>query len=1038
MSIFTTKFLNKQILLVVLFSLYGYIIQAQNIGINSTGNAPDASAILDIVTTDKGLLIPRVSISNALTTAPVTAPATSLLVYNTFAGITSGNGVGYYYWNGSQWVKFLDGTSGDAWLLAGNSGTTAGTDFIGTTDAVDWVIKTNNTERMRVMSAGNIGISTATPISNTIVHVEDAKAVLFDGGSLGSGGALNLGSSIRMMWYPKKASFRAGRVTSTQWNDANIGNYSTAFGYNNIESGGYGFVTGQTNSSSGTHNLISGINNSATGDYNMIGGENNDVHASAIGDVSNNIVNGKNNDYGTYGIVQGFSNQSTNSYATINGQSNNITGSMGTSFGASNAISGDFNTAIGLFVIITGDNSFANGGGIGTGITLNGNYDFATGNAITISSSGTHNFASGNTINITGTGSYNYAGGTSVTETGTGFNHSHGVLINSSGSFSANFGIGITNSGGFNLNSGNTVTNSGTHSLATGQTITNSGAHSQVSGTSNTNSGDRSFLLGSDLTNTGNDANLFGDALENDKIYTTTIGLGQIAVGQLQVQNDYTFGVGYQYTLPTFVVHCSTIGQYGNVGIGVQTPTESLHIAGTFRLVDGTQGAGLVLTSDANGVGTWQAGGGGGGSDDDWHEVGTSTAPNAITDNIFTQGNVGIGIISPVDPLHVVSDAAGDAIHLEENVGGEDWQIGIDASGDLNFEDSGFNRVTFEDGGQVGFGTATPAYNLEIEENSTATAAMLYLDQLGTGDAQMVFNAGSQFIAMGIDNSDSDKFKISDNSTLGTNDRFVLTTAGDIGIGIGSPDAKLDVAGPGTGDIATVMVRANIFTMNTSVSGYGFSLHPTAPSKGAIYYESSAGGWNEGDIVFAFGHSSDWSTPVATTDETMRLSNNGNLCLGVSAAAGGQTTSFIFALGNGSAPSSSITDGIQLYAQDVAASSELRVRDEAGNVTTLSPHNFSIIPSGTSNQLGWAYYSEHSPSNRAINVDMLALAKEVEKLSGKNLIYTANLDNKKEDGTFSKIDKVDPVDNSLNKLVEEQSIIIKELKKRIEVLEEKN
>jgi hypothetical protein len=51
-----------------------------------------------------------------------------------------------------------------AWTLTGNSGTTAGTNFIGTTDAIDWVVKTNNTERLRVLSAGNVGIGTNAPV----------------------------------------------------------------------------------------------------------------------------------------------------------------------------------------------------------------------------------------------------------------------------------------------------------------------------------------------------------------------------------------------------------------------------------------------------------------------------------------------------------------------------------------------------------------------------------------------------------------------------------------------------------------------------------------------------------------------------------------------------------------------------------------------------------------------------------------------------------------------------------------------------------
>jgi hypothetical protein len=55
------------------------------------------------------------------------------------------------------------------WTLTGNAGTVAGTNFIGTTDPVDWVIKTNNTEHMRLTSAGLLGVGTSTPADQ--VHI---------------------------------------------------------------------------------------------------------------------------------------------------------------------------------------------------------------------------------------------------------------------------------------------------------------------------------------------------------------------------------------------------------------------------------------------------------------------------------------------------------------------------------------------------------------------------------------------------------------------------------------------------------------------------------------------------------------------------------------------------------------------------------------------------------------------------------------------------------------------------------------------------
>jgi hypothetical protein len=65
-------------------------------------------------------------------------------------------------WDGTKWVATA--ASSD-WKLVGNAGTTAGTNFIGTTDAIDFVTKTNNAEVMRATSAGNVGVGTTTPTS---------------------------------------------------------------------------------------------------------------------------------------------------------------------------------------------------------------------------------------------------------------------------------------------------------------------------------------------------------------------------------------------------------------------------------------------------------------------------------------------------------------------------------------------------------------------------------------------------------------------------------------------------------------------------------------------------------------------------------------------------------------------------------------------------------------------------------------------------------------------------------------------------------
>ena len=130
------------------------------VGIGTT--SPNGA--LDITSTDNGLLIPRVALS-ATNVATVVTPTTSELVYNTFTSAVGPNQVtpGFYFWDGSLWVR-LNQTNNN-WTLTGNSGTAPATNFLGTTDAVDFITRTNNVERTRITSAGNMGVGSLTPSS---------------------------------------------------------------------------------------------------------------------------------------------------------------------------------------------------------------------------------------------------------------------------------------------------------------------------------------------------------------------------------------------------------------------------------------------------------------------------------------------------------------------------------------------------------------------------------------------------------------------------------------------------------------------------------------------------------------------------------------------------------------------------------------------------------------------------------------------------------------------------------------------------------
>lgn len=135
----------KVVVCIFIMHLCTFTLNAQ-VGIGTT--TPAASAQLDITSTDRGFLMPRVALTSTTDTATINgAEVTSLLVYNT-ATVTDVT-PGFYYWYGAQWVT-LGGTTPAAWELTGNTGTNPNTNFLGTIDGQDLVIRTNNVETLRV------------------------------------------------------------------------------------------------------------------------------------------------------------------------------------------------------------------------------------------------------------------------------------------------------------------------------------------------------------------------------------------------------------------------------------------------------------------------------------------------------------------------------------------------------------------------------------------------------------------------------------------------------------------------------------------------------------------------------------------------------------------------------------------------------------------------------------------------------------------------------------------------------------------------
>jgi hypothetical protein len=166
------------------------------------------------------------------------------------------------------------------WGINGNDNIDGDIQFLGTIDSVDLVFKTDSTERMRLKANGDLGIGVSEPLAG--FHVNNTNGAVYTG-TFGMGDIPIEGAGTRMMWYPGKAAFRSGYVSSTQWNDGLIGNYSFASGYNtratqpysvafgfNTQATGEGaFAVGNASISSGDYSFSAGHNPQATGDHSI-------------------------------------------------------------------------------------------------------------------------------------------------------------------------------------------------------------------------------------------------------------------------------------------------------------------------------------------------------------------------------------------------------------------------------------------------------------------------------------------------------------------------------------------------------------------------------------------------------------------------------------------------------------------------------------------------------------------------------------------------------------------------------------------------
>lgn len=153
-------------MIIAVLLLHKNSLAQNNVGIGTL--TPTASALLELVSTDKGFLAPRLTTAQRLA---IPSPANGLMVYDL-------NLECYYFYNAvtSIWQSTCTGLQGppgpmgppanNAWFLIGNAGINVATNFLGTTDLQPINVKTNNVTRF------------IFPVANQVHAAVDGTAAL--------------------------------------------------------------------------------------------------------------------------------------------------------------------------------------------------------------------------------------------------------------------------------------------------------------------------------------------------------------------------------------------------------------------------------------------------------------------------------------------------------------------------------------------------------------------------------------------------------------------------------------------------------------------------------------------------------------------------------------------------------------------------------------------------------------------------------------------------------------------------------------------
>ena len=254
-------------------------------------------------------------------------------------------------------------------------------------------------------------------INSPLIHLEGPAIELVEGYVLFSGTqgiTPAAGAGTRFMWIPSKASIRAGMVDGDQWDDANIGVGSIAFGENNEASGADSFAMGANNEASGANSIAFGDTNTESGPSsvsigttNVGGGGTSNITIGTLNENStsafsnNNFIVGYGNDLTTATVtnsVLGLLNTvgTFASQHSIVGANNSVTGgSQSVSVGANTISSANFAAAVGSNNTVSANSAVC----VGVSSSASGFQSVTVGT--TSDNSGLRSFALGRFVNQT-------------------------------------------------------------------------------------------------------------------------------------------------------------------------------------------------------------------------------------------------------------------------------------------------------------------------------------------------------------------------------------------------------------------------------------------------------------------------------------------------------------------------------------------------------------------------------------------------------------------------------------------------------------